>query len=98
MNTSSARDGKETSTTVNRCSHLDERNISQEMSKNITAACPTRHDDTPHSTSSLLVRSKTNQKHVAKIRQPDGVGVVTKQLQVAAATNPKFCSEYAPVN
>jgi hypothetical protein len=33
MNTSSARDGKEMSTTVNRCSHLDEHNISQEMSK-----------------------------------------------------------------
>jgi hypothetical protein len=46
----------------------------------------------------LLVRSKTNQKHVAKIRQPDGVGVVTKQLQATAATNPKYCSEYAPVN
>jgi hypothetical protein len=38
MNTSSARDGKEMSTTVNRCSHLDEHNISQEMSKDITAA------------------------------------------------------------
>jgi hypothetical protein len=48
--------------------------------------------------SSLLERSKTNQKHVAKIRQPDGVGVVTKQLQVAAASDPKYCSEYAHVN
>jgi hypothetical protein len=38
----------------------------------------------------LLERSKTNQKHVAKIMQPDGVGVVTKQLQVAAATIPKY--------
>jgi hypothetical protein len=27
MNTSSARDGKEMSTTVSRCSHLDEHNI-----------------------------------------------------------------------
>jgi hypothetical protein len=35
MNTSSARDGKEMSTTVNRCIHLDEHNISQEMSKDI---------------------------------------------------------------
>jgi hypothetical protein len=32
-------DGKEMSTTVNCCSHLDEHNISQEMSKDITAAC-----------------------------------------------------------
>jgi nitrite reductase/ring-hydroxylating ferredoxin subunit len=39
MITSSARDGKEMSTTVNRCSHLDEHNISQGMSNDITAAC-----------------------------------------------------------
>jgi hypothetical protein len=38
MNTSSARDGKEMSTTVNRCCHLDEHNISQKMSKDLTAA------------------------------------------------------------
>jgi hypothetical protein len=35
MITSSAHDGKEMSTTVNRCSHLDEHNISQAMSKDI---------------------------------------------------------------
>jgi hypothetical protein len=39
MSTASARDGKEMSTTVNRCSHLDERNVSQEMSKDLSAAC-----------------------------------------------------------
>jgi hypothetical protein len=39
MNTLSSRDGKEMSTKVNRCSHLDEHSISQEMSKDITAAC-----------------------------------------------------------
>jgi hypothetical protein len=94
MNTLSAPDGKEMSTTVNRCSHLDEHNISQEMSKDILQ----RVNDTPHSTSSLLKRSKTNSKHVTNIRQPDGVGVVTKQLQVAAATDPKYCSEYADTN
>jgi hypothetical protein len=48
-----------------------------------------RVNDTPHLTSSLLERSETNQKHVAKIRQPDGVGIVTKQLQNAAAADPK---------
>jgi hypothetical protein len=39
MSTSSARDGNEVSTKVNRCSHLDEHNVSQGMSKDITAAC-----------------------------------------------------------
>jgi hypothetical protein len=39
VNTASARDGKEMSTTVNRCSHLNEHNNSQDMSKDITAAC-----------------------------------------------------------
>jgi hypothetical protein len=39
MSTSPAHEGKEMSTTVNRCSHLDEHNVSQERSKDITAAC-----------------------------------------------------------
>jgi hypothetical protein len=44
MNTSSASDRKEMSTSVNRCSHLDKHNISQEMSKDIilrvSSLCP----------------------------------------------------------
>jgi hypothetical protein len=57
-----------------------------------------RVNDTPHSTSSLLKRSEMNQEHVANFKQPDGVGIVMKRLQNAAATDPKYCSEYAHVN
>jgi hypothetical protein len=64
------------------------------MSKDITAACQCHAPLNQQ----LARRSKTNQKHVAKIRQSDGVGMMAKQFQVAAASNPKYCSEYAPVN
>jgi hypothetical protein len=60
-----------------------------------------RVDDTPYSISSLLERSVTNQEHVVKIRHSDGVSILTKQHQVAAAADPKYCaalhSEYAHV-
>jgi hypothetical protein len=38
MNTASARDGKEMSTTVDRCSHLDKNNISRDMSNMYAAS------------------------------------------------------------